>query len=140
MLESATRVNSVILSLEQAASQLRVASTISSSTTLMKNMQSLMSVPQVRQVCVAMSKEMMRAGMIEEAIDDAMAVDEDLEAEAEGEVDKVLQEIVGDVLAKGADVKRTAPAAKEKQESKVQEEEEDADLVARLAGLDTVKT
>ncbi len=89
MMQSSARVNSVILTLEHSASQLRVAQTMQTSSVLLKNMQSLMSVPQMQQLCVAMSKEMMKAGMIEEAVGEIMEPDEDMKAEAEEEVNKV---------------------------------------------------
>ena len=135
VLESATKLNSVVLQLEAAAAQLRVAQTIQSSTTLLKGMQSLMSIPQLRSVCVNMSKEMMKAGMIEEALNDVMAVDDDMEVEAEGEVDKILQEVVGDILSKAGTAK-AREAAKKQEEAKVDVAEPDA-LAARLANLDS---
>lgn len=99
MMQSSARINSVILTLEHSAAQIRVAQTMQSSTVLLKNMQQLMSIPQLRQVCTAMSKEMMKAGLIEETVNDLMEADEDIQAEAEEEVNKV-REVDPDTLSR----------------------------------------
>jgi charged multivesicular body protein 3 len=59
---------------------------------VMKMMTDMMKVPQLNATMAEMSREMMKAGMIDEIMDDAMesAMDtEDLEEETEAELDKV---------------------------------------------------
>jgi Snf7 len=55
---------------------------------------------------------MMKAGLIEEMMDDTMDTANDLEEEeVDGEVEKVLQEVAGEQLAKLPNAGRTAVAA-----------------------------
>lgn len=142
LLESSVRINSVVLQLEHAAAQMRVAQTIKTSTTLLKGMQSMMSIPQLQQVCVSMSKEMVKAGMIEEAVSDLMDADADVEQEAETEVNKVLDEVFGEILGRAGEAKRQIAAAAgpqkdDEKEAAVDAEEEE--LARKMASLDVVK-
>lgn len=77
------------------------------STTVMQGMQRLISLPQLRSVCTNLSKEMVRAGIMEETINDAMSVidGEDIETEADEEVDKVLYEVTEGVLGQIGEIK-----------------------------------
>ena len=59
----------------------------------MKMMNDLIKIPQLNRTMAEMSREMMKAGMIDEIMDDAIdsALDsEDMEEETEAEIDKVL--------------------------------------------------
>lgn len=70
----------------------RVAGSLSKSTEVMQAMQSLIKVPEVAATMRELSKEMMKAGIIEEMLDETMDVMEDseeMEDEADEEVDKV---------------------------------------------------
>ena len=95
MLEAGTRINSVLLSLKTHAATMSVAEHMGKSAAVMKGMQSLVSLPELRATAKSMSQEMMKAGIISEMIDDSMeALDpENIDAEAEEEVDKVIAEI-----------------------------------------------
>jgi len=136
VLEHAARVNSVVLQLEHAAAQMRVIDQIQTSTTLLKGLRALMTVPQVQAICREMGVEMHRAGMIEEALGDAMDVTEEEEVEAEIEVNKVLDEILGESLSGGVVTRTTAPAVEQEQKTDVKDEEKDADeLIAKLSGI-----
>jgi len=71
---------------------IRVAGSVSKSTEVMQAMQSLIRVPEVAATMREMSKEMMKAGIIEEMLDetmDSIEDSEDMEDEADEEVDKV---------------------------------------------------
>ncbi len=71
---------------------LQVAGTLQRSTEVMKLVNDLIKAPQLNQTVQQMSKEMMKAGIIDEMMDDAMesAMDsEDIEEETDAEVDKV---------------------------------------------------
>lgn len=72
---------------------LRVAGALASSAEVMAAMQQLVKLPEVARTMQEMSKEMMKAGIIEEMLEDTMESlePEDMEEEAEDEVNKVRQ-------------------------------------------------
>lgn len=89
---SKAHLNSVQLQMKNQLATLRVAGSLQKSTEVMQAMQSLVKLPEIAAVMRDMSKEMMRAGIIEEMLEETMdSVEdtEDLEEEAQGEVDKV---------------------------------------------------
>eukprot|EP01006_Ploeotia_vitrea_P039959 TRINITY_DN66392_c9_g1_i11.p1 TRINITY_DN66392_c9_g1~~TRINITY_DN66392_c9_g1_i11.p1 ORF type:complete len:230 (-),score=141.34 TRINITY_DN66392_c9_g1_i11:88-777(-) len=136
LMESKARLNSVCLQMNQVLSTVKVVGQMQKSAQVMKAMNQLMSVSKVRHVAMEMSKEMTKAGLMEEIMEDSfeMMDDEDLDEIADQEVDAVLFEITAGKLgeAPNVKVKGNAAASKlEKQESAValdeQEEEEDDD-------------
>ncbi|XP_029349672.1 charged multivesicular body protein 3 isoform X2 [Echeneis naucrates] len=73
------------------------------STEVMKAMQSLIKVPEIQATMRELSKEMMKAGIIEEMLEDtfeSMEDGEEMEEAAEEEVDKILFEITAGALGK----------------------------------------
>jgi len=143
-------INSVEMQMTQQASQIRVVGSLQKSTDVMKSMTALIKVPEVNAIMQEMSKEMMKAGIIEEMLEDTMEIaldeDEELEDEVQAEVDKVLNEITLGVKSK-MDKAPAAPAAsialpelpaaeKEEEEEKEEEAEEDMEeMQSRLAAL-----
>lgn len=89
---SKAHLNSVSLQMKNQLATIRVAGSVSKSTEVMQAMQSLIRVPEVAATMREMSKEMMKAGIIEEMLDetmDSIEDSEDMEDEADEEVDKV---------------------------------------------------
>lgn len=89
---SKAHLNSVSLQMKNQLATIRVAGSLSKSTEVMQAMQSLVKVPEVAATMREMSKEMMKAGIIEEMLDETMDSIEDseeMEDEAQEEVDKV---------------------------------------------------
>ncbi|GFS16809.1 charged multivesicular body protein 3, partial [Elysia marginata] len=86
----------------QIRATLRVAGALAKSTEVMQSMQQLIKLPEIQATMREMSKEMMKAGIIEEMMDDTMEAldDEELDEEADEEVDKVLYEITAGELGK----------------------------------------
>ncbi|XP_006830717.1 PREDICTED: charged multivesicular body protein 3-like isoform X2 [Chrysochloris asiatica] len=73
------------------------------STEVMKAMQSLVKIPEIQATMRELSKEMMKAGVIEEMLEDtfeSMDNQEEMEEEAEMEIDKILFEITAETLGK----------------------------------------
>lgn len=102
---SKQRLESVAITLDMTASELRVVHQLSSSTQLMQQMQQLVSMPELRASSIALAKEMHKAGLLSESLEDAFAlVDQGVEEAADAEVDKVLLEITGKELAQFASV------------------------------------
>ncbi|XP_051176372.1 charged multivesicular body protein 3 [Leptopilina boulardi] len=93
---SKAHLNSVSMQLKNQLATIRVAGSVSKSTEVMQAMQALVKVPEVAATMRELSKEMMKAGIIEEMMDETMESLEDseeMEEEADEEVDKILWEI-----------------------------------------------
>ncbi|KAJ8388272.1 hypothetical protein AAFF_G00135330 [Aldrovandia affinis] len=99
---SKAQMNSVLLSMKNQLSVLRVAGAMQKSTEVMKAMQSLVKIPEIQATMRELSKEMTKAGIIEEMMEDTFEglEDEDMEEAAEAEVDKILFDITAGVLGK----------------------------------------
>ncbi|KAF7666451.1 hypothetical protein LDENG_00108780 [Lucifuga dentata] len=100
---SKAHMNSVLLSMKNQLSVLRVAGALQKSTEVMKAMQSLVKIPEIQATMRELSKEMTKAGIIEEMLEDtfeSMEDGEEMEEAAEEEVDKILFEITAGALGK----------------------------------------
>nr|CAD7261446.1 unnamed protein product [Timema shepardi] len=89
---SKAHLNSIMLQMKNQSATLRVAGALQKSTEVMQAMQNLVRVPEVAAAMRELSKEMMRAGIIEEMLEETMDTMEDpeeMEEEAGEEVDKV---------------------------------------------------
>ncbi|KAL4452152.1 hypothetical protein ABPG75_007814 [Micractinium tetrahymenae] len=114
----------------------RVAGALTKSGEVMKLVNSLMRVPQLSRTMAEMSREMAKAGIIDEMMSDAMdsVMDgEDLEEETEEQVDKILLEVAGETLAQMAAAPRQQRQAVQQQQQPAEAEGED--LQARLAAV-----
>ncbi|PSC71154.1 vacuolar sorting-associated 24-like protein 1-like [Micractinium conductrix] len=114
----------------------RVAGALGKSGEVMKLVNNLMRVPALQKTMVEMSREMMKAGIIDEMMTDAMESafgDDELEEETEEEVDKILLEVAGETLSQMAAAPRQQKQAVRQQAQAATEEEED--LAARLAAV-----
>ena len=121
----------------------RVAGSLQKSAEVMALVNGLVRVPQLMGTMRAMSREMAKAGMIDEMVGDAIdsAVAEEGEDEAaEAEVDKVLTEIAGADLeslaaAAAPRAKQKVVAAQEESAAEGEEGEGIDDLKARLEAV-----
>lgn len=92
---SKAQLNSVSLHMNQQAANLRVAGVMEKSADVMKAMHSLVRVHEISEVMRDLSKEMTKAGIMEEMMEETMEStsgmdEEELEEEVQKEVDKVL--------------------------------------------------
>lgn len=140
---SKAHINSVQLQMKNQLATVRVAGSLAKSTEVMTAMQALVKLPEVAASMREMSKEMMKAGIIEEMIDETMESMEDveeMEEEAQKEVDKVLWEITAGKLGEAPAAPIAAPA-KEGESSgvaaDVEEDQEDdmEEMQSRLQAL-----
>eukprot|EP00958_Prasinococcus_capsulatus_P010116 scaffold990_cov393-Prasinococcus_capsulatus_cf.AAC.16 len=109
------------------------------STEVMQLVSGLVKVPELNQTMMELSKEMMKAGLIEETINDTLesTLDyDDIEEETDEEVAKIMQEIAGDV---GIQLPSPGKEPVGRQEEVVEEEEE-SELDELRARLDAVRT
>lgn len=82
------QLNSVSLHLQQNLATYKLAGCIQKSAEVMKLMNNLIRLPQLNQVMMTMAREMEKAGLIEEMVDEIFEDEEEIE-EAEEEVQKV---------------------------------------------------
>ncbi|KAH1045863.1 hypothetical protein J1N35_036647 [Gossypium stocksii] len=100
--ENKAQLNSISMHLGESVAIARTVGHLSKSAEVMKLVNNLMKAPQMAATMQEFSKEMIKAGVIEEMVNDALdsALDsEDIEEETEEEVDKVLSEIAGETAA-----------------------------------------
>ncbi len=134
------QLNSVSMNVSANAAMNKVTGAVARTSAVMTAMNRLINVPELSAQMRVMSQEMMKAGIIEEMVDDAMATMEDGDTEelADAEVEKLVMEITmghfdkvsnvptTKVVAKGADIEVEAGEA---------EETETASIEARLHAL-----
>ncbi|KAM6584391.1 hypothetical protein CsatB_011393 [Cannabis sativa] len=145
--ENKAQLNSISMHLGESVAIARTVGHLSKSSEVMKLVNNLMKAPEMAVTMQEFSKEMTKAGVIEEFVNDALdtALDsEDIEEETEEEVDKVLSELAGETAAQLPEANRkeriqlpaqTASASKQGEAiaEGVDDEEEMEELRARLA-------
>lgn len=131
-------LNSIQLQMKGQLATLKVTGALQTSTVVMQSMQSLVRLPEIQKTMHELSREMMKAGILEEMIEDTMEGLEGEEEEdaAQEEIDKILLELTAGALGAAPDaLKDTLPAARD--EVPVEEEEEDdlEEMKSRLEAL-----
>uniref|UniRef100_A0ACD5WK17 Uncharacterized protein n=1 Tax=Avena sativa TaxID=4498 RepID=A0ACD5WK17_AVESA len=107
--ENKAQLNSISMHLGEIVATTRTVGHLSKSTEVMKLVNDLMRAPEVAVTMQEFSKEMTKAGVMEEMVNDAVdsALDnEDMEEEIEVEVDKVLSAIAGETASQLPDAVR----------------------------------
>jgi len=143
---SIAHLKSIDYNMKNQMSMLKVAGAFEKSSQVMKAMQSLVKVKEVRDNMMNLSKEMTKMGIIEETLDDTMDVmDDDVEEDAtQDEIDKVLFELTSGQLGKLPDTEATAlpeiphqpSTSRVELEDEVEEEDDDDELMQqRLEAL-----
>ncbi|KAJ2458430.1 Vacuolar protein-sorting-associated protein 24 [Coemansia sp. RSA 2424] len=136
---SKAQLNSIVMELQRQAALLKVAGSLQKSTQVMRSVNQLMRVPQLQMTLMEMTREMMKAGVIEEMTEDMFDAidDDDLEEEADEEVQKVLSEITDGTMGMAVPVSKPADMAPEPNAvEEVSEDEMDLDdMRARLSAL-----
>lgn len=145
--ENKAQLNSISMHLGESVAIARTVGHLSKSAEVMKLVNNLMKAPEMAVAMQEFSKEMTKAGVIEEMVNDAVdsALDsEDIEDEIEEEVDKVLTAIAGETAAQLPEavrkerVKQPAQSVGAADEEEaiaegVDDEEEMEEIRARLA-------
>ncbi|CAH1396188.1 unnamed protein product [Nezara viridula] len=137
---SKAHLNSIQMQMKNQLATLRVCGALQKSTEVMQSMQRLIKVPEVAATMRELSKEMMRAGIIEEMLEETMDTIEDpeeMEEQAQEEIDKVLWEITQGTLGKApAAVTETPGASAVVAEPTVEEDPEELmEMQSRLEAL-----
>jgi len=136
-------INSVQMQMKGQLATIKVAGCLQKSSEVMKTMQQLVRLPEIQKTMMEMSREMMKAGIIEEMLEDTMesvTESEDMEEEAQGEIDKILFELTtGKLGAAPSVVKETLPTpastSGEKEKEEESEEDDMEEMKTRLEAL-----
>jgi len=133
---SKAQLESVERQVNAAFGMRKIENSMQTSTKIMKDVNVLIKLPQLMQGMQQLSQELMKAGVIEEMTEDIMPTDELLEGEdeeAEGEVDKVLSEVL---KGRFSDVQKLPQEPVEEEE----EEEREAELEQMRGRLEALKS
>lgn len=137
LVTSKAQLHSVQMQVNEAFSVRKIEGSIKASTGIMKDVNSLVRLPELTGTMRELSQELVRAGIIEEMVGDSLPDNELLEGEdeeAEAEVDRVLGEILKDRLPTGAE--KAVDSAPVQVEADEQEQEEMLDQMrGRLEAL-----
>jgi len=130
LVTSKAQLSSVQMQVNEAFAVRKIEGSIRASVGIMKNVNSLIRLPELAGTMQELSVELMKAGVIEEMVGETLPVDEEMfedeEELADGEVDKVL----GEILKGRMDKTGPMPSAPVNQEpAAVEAEEEDQDAM-----------
>ncbi len=137
---SKAQLQSVQMQVNEAFSVRKIEGSIKASTGIMKDVNSLVRLPELTGTMRELSQELVKAGIIEEMVGDSLPDDQLMEGEddeAEAEVDKVLGEILQGKLG------QTKVAEKSVDEEPVPEEdleEQEATLAQMRGRLEALKS
>ncbi|OCK86463.1 SNF7 family protein-like protein [Lepidopterella palustris CBS 459.81] len=139
---SKAQLQSVQMQVNEAFSVRKIEGSIRASTGIMKDVNSLVRLPELTGTMRELSQELVKAGIIEEMVGDSLPDSELLEGEddeAEAEVDKVLTEILKDRLPPAAHKPEEALPAQPVEEE--EEEEDQQEMLAQMRGrLEALKS
>ncbi|GJE87547.1 vacuolar sorting protein Vps24 [Phanerochaete sordida] len=115
---SKARLGSISNQLAQQLAMAKVTGSLQKSTEIMKLSNQLIKLPQINQAMREMSMEMTKAGILEEMMDDTLAMEDDdeLEEEADEEVDKVLFDLTNGKLGQTGTIQNAEPSLEDKLE------------------------
>ena len=137
---SKAQLQSVQMQVSEAFSVRRIEGSLKASTGIMKDVNSLVRLPELTGTMRELSQELMKAGVIEEMVGDMLPDDEGLlegeDEEAEAEVDKVLGEVL---KTPGVPETKIGPEPAAQEEEPVDEDPE-ATLAQMRGRLEALKS
>ena len=139
---SKAQLQSVQMQVNEAFSVRKIEGSLKASTGIMKDVNSLVRLPELTGTMRELSQELVKAGIIEEMVGDSLPDDQLLEGEddeAETEVDKVLGEILQGKLGKVGGSKVDTPV-EENVEPEADLEEQEATLAQMRGRLEALKS
>jgi len=132
------QMNSVVLQIKEQQATLKMSKAMKQSATVSKLMGRLVKLPELQNTIMTMQREMQKNGLVQEMIDDAMddaiGVDDD---DVDEEIDKVIMEITDMNLADIGAINGKLPKQKEEQKDADDDDIDDDmnKMQARLANL-----
>lgn len=131
---SRTRVESITMSINEQYLMNKLTKSIHSSTSIMRDVNLLIHIGAVSQTMQELSKELTKAGIINEMMDDMVDLDyeedEELESESQEEVNKIIANLTEEKTSKVSEVPTTQLEAPQMEEEEAPEEEEEEDTIA----------
>ncbi|KAH0498563.1 hypothetical protein TgHK011_005814 [Trichoderma gracile] len=130
LVTSKAQLNSVQMQVNEAFAVRKIEGSIRASVGIMKDVNHLIRLPELSGTMRELSVELMKAGIIEEMVDETLPEDVDLlgeDEEAEGEIEKIL----GEVLSRKEPSMPAAPVP-EPQKPVAEEEEDEEDAEAMM--------
>lgn len=141
---SRAQLQSVQMQVNEAFSVRKIQGSLKKSTGIMKDVNTLVKLPELSGTMHQLSTELVRAGIIEEMVDDAItdpSMLEDEEDEADAEVDRVLQEILHGKLSQVQGVKPEQPLEQEEEPAAEETfEDQEATLEQMRGRLEALKS
>ncbi|KAI1369033.1 Snf7 family protein [Xylaria arbuscula] len=134
LVTSKAQLSSVQMQVNEAFAVRKIEGSIKASVGIMKDVNSLIRLPELAGTMRELSVELMKAGVIEEMVGENLPVDEDAmfedeEMEADGEVDKVLGEILKGRMEKAGPMPAATPVAPEPTPAELEDEEDDQEAM-----------
>ncbi|KAF4507146.1 hypothetical protein G6O67_005814 [Ophiocordyceps sinensis] len=132
LVTSKAQLNSVQMQVNEAFAVRKIEGSIRASVGIMKDVNSLIRLPKLSGTMHELSVELMRAGIIEEMVEDTLPEDGDMlleDDEAEAEVDKVLGEILKDRKEPSLPAAPVPEPQKPVAAAEEEDEEEDAEAM-----------
>ncbi|XDG03447.1 hypothetical protein ABKA04_003062 [Annulohypoxylon sp. FPYF3050] len=133
LVTSKAQLSSVQMQVNEAFAVRKIEGSIRASVGVMKDVNTLIKLPQLAGTMRELSVELMKAGVIEEMVGENLPVDDDMLEddleEAEGEVDKVLGEILKGKMEKAGPTPVPLPEQPQEQPVALDEEEEDQEAM-----------
>lgn len=139
---SRAQLQSVQMQVNEAFAVRKIQGSLKKSTGIMKDVNTLVRLPELSGTMRQLSAELVKAGIIEEMVDDALPNDELVEdelEEADAEVDRVLQEILQGKLSKVEAVKADKPV-EEAAPAEEEFEDQEATLEQMRGRLEALKS
>lgn len=128
LVTSKAQLQSVQMQVNEAFAVRKIEGSIRASVGIMKDVNALVRLPELAGTMRELSVELMKAGVIEEMVEDTLPQDDGLleeDEEAEGEVDKVLGEILKGKMEKTGTMPAVPPQQVEEPQPAVEEEDEE---------------
>lgn len=136
LVTSKAQLNSVAMQVQEAFAIRKIGTSMQTSAAIMKDVNVLVRLPELMGTMQELNRELIKAGIVEETIDEMMPIGEmdvDEEEEVEGEVDKVLGEILKDKLGAGQ-TPSTELVAPDVPVEESEEEEDPEEMLAKMRG------
>jgi len=137
-------LNSVQNQMKGQMATLKVSGALAKSADVMKSMNALVKIPETQKVMMELSKEMMKAGVLEEMLDDTMEGlndGEELEEAAQEEIDKIILELTtGKLTDAPAALKDSLPAREVEAVEEPEEPESEGELEEMQSRLEALRS
>ncbi|ROV97744.1 hypothetical protein VMCG_07409 [Cytospora schulzeri] len=137
LVTSKAQLSSVQMQVNEAFAVRKIEGAIRASVGIMKDVNTLTRLPELAQSMNELSTELMKAGIIEEMVDETLPEDDEMlgeDEEAEGEVDKVLGEILKGKMDRTGQLPSAPPQRVEEpaQPAAAVEDEDEEDMEATM--------